>query len=93
MNGLQYMLKRDNIKQQELAEKIGVSKQVVNMWIKNTRPIPKKYLLQLSNILNVRTDFINSNINQEELNEVCDSFLNNDYKNILSLVFDIKKNS
>ncbi|WP_252225186.1 MULTISPECIES: helix-turn-helix domain-containing protein [unclassified Clostridium] len=91
MNGLQYILKRDNIQQRELAEKVGVSKQIVNIWVTGRRRVPKKYLPQISNILNIPTNFINSNINQEELNQICDSFLNNDYKNILSLMFDVKR--
>ncbi|NFH88808.1 helix-turn-helix domain-containing protein [Clostridium botulinum] len=50
MFGLDYLCSIYNMQQTELAEKLGVSKQIVNIWMKKTRPIPKKYYDKLSEI-------------------------------------------
>ncbi len=50
MFGLEFLCKLYNMQQTELAEKVGVSKQIVNIWMKKTRPIPKKYYDKLSEI-------------------------------------------
>lgn len=50
MFGLEYLCNLYNMQQTELAEKIGVSKQIVNIWMKKTRPIPKKYYEKLSQV-------------------------------------------
>ena len=47
MLGLELLLKQNNIQQTELAENLGVSKQIVNIWMKQTRPIPKKYRTEI----------------------------------------------
>ncbi|NFO65459.1 helix-turn-helix domain-containing protein [Clostridium botulinum] len=50
MFGLDYLCSIYNMQQTELAEKLGVSKQIINIWMKKTRPIPKKYYDKLSEI-------------------------------------------
>lgn len=50
MFGLEFLCLLYNMQQTELAEKVGVSKQIVNIWMKQTRPIPKKYYARLSEI-------------------------------------------
>lgn len=50
MFGLEYLCNLYDMQQTELAEKVGVSKQIVNIWMKRTRPIPKKYYDKLSKI-------------------------------------------
>lgn len=50
MFGLEFLCNLYNMQQTELAEKLGMSKQIVNIWIKKTRPIPKKYYGKLSEI-------------------------------------------
>jgi Helix-turn-helix. len=50
MFGLEYLCNLYDMQQTELAEKVGVSKQIVNIWMKKTRPIPKKYYDKLSEI-------------------------------------------
>lgn len=50
MFGLEFLCELYDMQQTELAEKVGVSKQIVNIWMKKTRPIPKKYYDKLSEI-------------------------------------------
>jgi len=50
MLGLEFLCELYDMQQTELAEKVGVSKQIVNIWMKKTRPIPKKYYDKLSEI-------------------------------------------
>lgn len=50
MFGLEYLCNLYDMQQTELAEKVGVSKQIVNIWMKKTRPIPKKYYDKLSEL-------------------------------------------
>ena len=51
MNDLRTRLSKKNIKQCELAEMIGVSKYVVNNWVRGVAPIPHKYVDALDSIL------------------------------------------
>lgn len=50
MFGLEYLCDLYDMQQTELAEKVGVSKQIINIWMKKTRPIPKKYYDKLSEL-------------------------------------------
>jgi plasmid maintenance system antidote protein VapI len=42
--GLEYILGLYNMQHVELAEKLGIKKQNINLWIKGRQSIPKKYL-------------------------------------------------
>jgi transcriptional regulator with XRE-family HTH domain len=58
MNNLKEILAQKKIKQNNLAKKLGVSKEAVNYWVKNkTNPSPKN-LRSLSLLLNVSIDEI-----------------------------------
>ena len=59
MIGLEVLLKFKNMQQTELAEKVGVSKQIVNIWLNKTRPIPKKYYEKLSEIFGFSSTIFN----------------------------------
>lgn len=51
MNGLEYVLKLYDITQQELADKLGIKQQNIDLWIRDkNRKIPKKHLPKLENI-------------------------------------------
>ncbi|HFU4100298.1 TPA: helix-turn-helix domain-containing protein [Streptococcus suis] len=43
MIGLEYILNLFNLQHIELAEKLGIKKQNINMWVKGRQNIPKKY--------------------------------------------------
>lgn len=66
MIGLEYILKLFEIPQQESAEELGVSKQVVNGWIKGRYNISKKHLPKLVEMFNIPEDYF-----QKELNDIC----------------------
>jgi plasmid maintenance system antidote protein VapI len=44
LSGLEYILSLYNMQHIELAEKLGIKKQNINLWIKGKQNIPKKYL-------------------------------------------------
>lgn len=51
MKGLEYILDLYNMQHIELAEKLGIKKQNINLWLRDeSRKIPKKYLPILSEI-------------------------------------------
>ncbi|WP_297422150.1 hypothetical protein [Clostridium sp.] len=51
MKGLEYILNLYNMQHTELAEKLGIKKQNINLWLRDeSRKIPKKYLPTLSEI-------------------------------------------
>lgn len=52
MIGLQYLCELYNITQTDLAKELGVTKQLISIWIKKVKPIPKKYYDKLSEIFN-----------------------------------------
>jgi transcriptional regulator with XRE-family HTH domain len=91
MNGLELLLKHSNMQNKELADKLNVSKQIISIWVKGTRPIPKKYLPQLCEILNTSETFLTRNINEQFLNNMILSILNKDYKYLLATMFEVHK--
>lgn len=65
MIGLEYILSLYNMAHIELAEKLGIKKQNINMWIKGKQKIPKKYLPILQEIFNIEKELF-----QKELTEI-----------------------
>lgn len=65
MIGLEYILNLYNMQHQELAEKLGIKKQNINLWIKKKQNISKKYLPILSEIFKVPEEMF-----QKELNDI-----------------------
>mgnify|MGYP000849545890 CR=1 FL=1 len=65
MIGLEYILQLTGIQQKDLAEKLGINKQNITLWIKSKQNIPKKYLPVLSNIFGLEQSFF-----QLELSEI-----------------------
>lgn len=58
MNGLEYVLKLFEITQQELAEKLGIKQQNIDLWIRDkSRKIPKKHLPKLVEIFNIPEEY------------------------------------
>lgn len=50
MIGLEYMIKLNDITQQEIADKLGIKQQNIDLWIRKTRSIPLKYISKLAEI-------------------------------------------
>ncbi|MBP1931976.1 plasmid maintenance system antidote protein VapI [Ammoniphilus resinae] len=57
MFGLEYILSVYNMQHVELAEKLGIKKQNINLWIKGKQNIPKKYLPILEEIFGLNQDY------------------------------------
>ncbi|WPC42923.1 helix-turn-helix transcriptional regulator [Clostridium sp. JS66] len=53
MIGLEYVLNLYNMQHQELAEKLGIKKQNINLWIKKKQNISKKYLPILAEMFKI----------------------------------------
>ena len=53
MNNLNKILKRKNIKEIDLAQHLGVTRQCVNRWTHNINYPNKKYIKAISDFLNV----------------------------------------
>ncbi len=65
MIGLEYVLNLYNMQHQELAEKLGIKKQNINLWIKGKQDVSKKHLPKLSEIFNLPEEYF-----QKKLNDV-----------------------
>lgn len=65
MLGLEYILSIYNMQHIELAEKLGIKKQNINLWIKRKQNIPKKYLPVLEELFGIKKEYF-----QKELDEI-----------------------
>lgn len=66
MNGLEYVLKLYDITQQELADKLGIKQQNIDLWIRDkSRKIPKKHIPKLLEILKLPEEYF-----QKELSDI-----------------------
>lgn len=65
MIGLEYILHLYDMQHQELADKLNIKKQNINLWIKGKQNVSKKYLPTLSEMFGVDENFF-----QKELNEI-----------------------
>lgn len=65
MVGLEHILNLYNIQQNELANKLGIKKQNITLWIKGKQKIPKKHLVSLSSMFELPSEYF-----EKELNEV-----------------------
>ncbi|MFH3639607.1 helix-turn-helix domain-containing protein, partial [Acinetobacter baumannii] len=57
MNGLEYILNLYNMQHVELADKLGIRKQNINLWIKGKQTIPKKYLPVLTDLFHLTEEY------------------------------------
>jgi len=64
--GLEYVLNLSEMTHTQLAEKLGIRKQNINLWIKKKQGIPKKYLPLLSEMFNVEPEILTDDINSED---------------------------
>jgi len=62
MKGLEFILKFNNMSFTDLAEKLGITKQNISMWMSGNRKIPKKYVNTLSEIFNVDKEYLTKEI-------------------------------
>ena len=70
MNGLEYILGLYNMQHIELAQKLGIKKQNINMWIKGKQNIPKKYLPVLEDLFKIKAEYFTKNLNEIDCLEI-----------------------
>lgn len=67
----------------ELAEKLGIKKQNINLWIKGKQRIPKKYLPVLEEIFGIKQEYFMKELNEIEKLEIQKEKLKKDLKPII----------
>jgi Plasmid maintenance system antidote protein len=68
--GLEYILGLYNMQHIELAEKLGIKKQNINLWIKGKQNIPKKYLPILEQLFGTKQEYFMRELNEIEKLEI-----------------------
>ncbi len=81
--GLEYILGLYNMQHVELADKLGIKKQNINMWIKGKQSIPKKYFPVLENIFGLDREYFIKQLTEIEKLEVQKEKLKKDLKPII----------
>ena len=66
MIGLEFVLGLYDMQHIELAEKLGIKKQNINLWIKGKQQIPKKYLPILVELFQVEASCLSKELNEIE---------------------------
>lgn len=70
MIGLEYILGLYNMQHIELAVKLGIKKQNINLWIKGKQKIPKKYLPVLEEFFGIKKEYFMKELNEIEKLEI-----------------------
>ncbi len=83
MIGLEYILGLYNLQHIELAERLGIKKQNVNLWIKGKQNIPKKYLPILEALFNVDAGYFPKEVDEIEKLEIQKEKLKKDLQPII----------
>jgi transcriptional regulator with XRE-family HTH domain len=64
--GLEFILGLHNMQYIELADKLGIRKQNINLWIKGKQNIPKKYLPILGELFGVKHEYFSKELSEIE---------------------------
>ncbi|MFD4852267.1 helix-turn-helix domain-containing protein [Bacillus mycoides] len=83
MNGLEYILGLYNMQHIELAEKLGIRKQNINLWIKGKQNIPKKYLPVLEELFGLPSEYFIKELNEIEKLEIQKEKLRRELKPVI----------
>lgn len=70
MIGLEYILILYNMQHIELADKLGIKKQNINLWIKGKQSIPKKYLPVLEELFGIKQEYFIRELTEIEKLEI-----------------------
>ncbi len=71
MNGLEYVLKLYDVTQQELADKLGIKQQNIDLWIRDkSRKIPKKWLPKLAEIFNIPEKYFQKDLTLQDKEKI-----------------------
>jgi plasmid maintenance system antidote protein VapI len=82
--GLEFILGLYNMQHVELAEKLGIKKQNINMWVKKRQSIPKKYLPVLEEIFGIQNEFFSKDLTEIEKLEMQKEKLKKDLKPVIT---------
>lgn len=80
MIGLEYILNLYNIQHNDLAEKLDIKRQNINLWIKKKQNISKKYLPILSDMFDIPEVYFQKEINEFDKLEIQKIKINQDIK-------------
>lgn len=83
MIGLEYIIGLYNMQSVELAEKLGIKKQNINMWIKRKQKIPKKYLPILEELFGIDQEYFSKDLIEIDKLEIQKEKLKRDLKPII----------
>ncbi|HDR7319930.1 TPA: transcriptional regulator [Bacillus toyonensis] len=83
MNGLEYILGLYNFQHIELAEKLGIRKQNINLWIKGKQKIPKKYLPVLEDLFQLDAEYFTKDLNEIDKLEIQKEKLKSELKPVI----------
>ncbi|HFK1739876.1 TPA: transcriptional regulator [Bacillus cereus] len=83
LNGLEYILGLYTMQHIELAEKLGIRKQNINLWIKGKQNIPKKYLPVLEELFELNSEYFTKELNEIEKLEIQKEKLKKELKPVI----------
>lgn len=83
LNGLEYILSLYQVQHIELAEKLGIKKQNINLWIKGKQNIPKKYLPVLEGLFGINRSCFTKELTDIDKLEIQKEKLKQDLKPIV----------
>ncbi|AWI12464.1 hypothetical protein [Caldibacillus thermoamylovorans] len=83
MNGLEYILSLYQVQHIALAEKLGIKKQNINLWIKGKQNIPKKYLPVLEGLFGINRSYFTKELTDIDKLEIQKEKLKQDLKPIV----------
>lgn len=83
MIGLEYILSLYNMQHIELAEKLGIKKQNINLWIKGKQNIPRKYLPILEKLFGINQEYFIKELDEIEKLEIQKEKLKKDLKPVI----------
>ena len=84
MIGLEYILNLYNLQHIELAEKLGIKKQNINMWVKGRQNIPKKYLPVLEELFGIDQSYFGHELSEIDQLEIQKEKLKRDLKPVIN---------
>ncbi|MEJ8767459.1 helix-turn-helix transcriptional regulator [Oceanobacillus sp. HCA-5259] len=83
MIGLEYILDLYGMQHIELAEKLGIKKQNINLWIKGKQNISKKHLPTLENIFGIEAKYFSKELTELEKLEIQKEKLKRDLQPVI----------
>lgn len=73
MVGFEYARKLQDMTMKELAERLGVSQQLISMWANKKKKIPLERVPQLALIFNIRKELVGRDVDEIDKREIQDS--------------------